>query len=192
MEENITPEEKLLRLIKEGNKKASKKDYFRFLGIPKNSFRLFKIISLILIFLVGVVFFATFFDIIFLKNRLPDIEKEIVSLQEETKSNKAEDAEIPSYKEIDEAISKRDLFKLDSDSGIRTSEGGAAGTDISQNLNLLGIITGERPQAIIEDRMLKKSFFLYKGDSFGDFKVIEIKEGTVILDNRGERIELRL
>ena len=64
--------------------------------------------------------------------------------------------------------------------------------EILGNLNLLGIITGENNQAIIEDKNLKKTFFLYKGDSLGELKVYDIKESAVILDYKGEKIELKI
>jgi len=64
--------------------------------------------------------------------------------------------------------------------------------EILGNLNLLGIISGDNNQAIIEDKTLKKTYFLYKGDSFGDLKVYDIKESVVILDYNGEKIELNI
>ena len=57
---------------------------------------------------------------------------------------------------------------------------------------LLGIITGDEDQAVIEDKSGEKSYFLYKGDSFKDFTVYDIKESRVILDYRGEKIELKI
>lgn len=64
--------------------------------------------------------------------------------------------------------------------------------EIKANLNILGIITGDNNQAIIEDKGLKKTFFLYKGDSVGEAKVVDIENNTVILDYKGEKIELRI
>ena len=56
----------------------------------------------------------------------------------------------------------------------------------------MGIVTGENNQAIIEDRNLKKTFFIYKGDSLGELKVYDIKNNAVILDYKGEKIELTI
>jgi hypothetical protein len=64
--------------------------------------------------------------------------------------------------------------------------------EILGNLNLLGIITGDNNQAIIEDKTLKKTFFLYKGDLLGELKVYDIKDSVVILEYRGEKIELKI
>lgn len=64
--------------------------------------------------------------------------------------------------------------------------------EILGNLNLLGIITGDNNQAIIEDKTLKKTFFLYKGDLLGELKVYDIKDSVVILEYKGEKIELNI
>jgi hypothetical protein len=64
--------------------------------------------------------------------------------------------------------------------------------EIVGNLNLLGIIRGDNDQAIIEDNTLKKTFFLYKGDLLGELKVYDIKDSAVILDYKGEKIELKI
>ncbi|MCX5687475.1 MAG: hypothetical protein NTV71_02355 [Candidatus Omnitrophica bacterium] len=64
--------------------------------------------------------------------------------------------------------------------------------EVLGNFTLLGIITGDNNQAIIEDKVLKKTFFLYKDDSLGDFKVYDIKDSVVILEYKGEKIELNI
>ena len=64
--------------------------------------------------------------------------------------------------------------------------------EISASLSLIGIIAGERPQAIIEDRKSDKSHFLYKGGSVGQAKIVEILEDSVIMEYKGERFELVL
>ena len=64
--------------------------------------------------------------------------------------------------------------------------------DLVKNLNLLGIITGKENQAIVEDKKSKKTMFLYKGDSLGEFTVYDIKEKGIVLDYNGEKIELNI
>lgn len=63
---------------------------------------------------------------------------------------------------------------------------------IKARLNLLGIVSGERPQAIIEDKKAKKTYFLYKGDFISNAQVIEILQGRVRLKYKGEEFELFL
>jgi hypothetical protein len=57
---------------------------------------------------------------------------------------------------------------------------------------LLGVIRGDNDQAIIEDKTLKKTFFLYKGDLLGELKVYDIKDSAVILEYKGEKTEIKL
>lgn len=64
--------------------------------------------------------------------------------------------------------------------------------EIVKDLTLMGIITGDSDQAIIEDKKAEKTHFLYKGDTFGEFKVHDIKGSSVILDYKGEKIELKM
>jgi type II secretory pathway component PulC len=64
--------------------------------------------------------------------------------------------------------------------------------EISANLSLIGIIAGGRPQAIIEDKKSKKSHFLYKGGTVGQAKVVEVLEDSVIMEYQGQRFELVL
>jgi hypothetical protein len=62
-------------------------------------------------------------------------------------------------------------------------------SDLS-NLQLVGIISGENPQAVIEDKKTQKSFYASKGQSIGDFQVADILEGKVILSRQGRQYEL--
>jgi len=58
------------------------------------------------------------------------------------------------------------------------------------SLQLVGIISGENPQAVIEDKKSQKSFYVSKGQSIGDFQVADILEGKVILSRQGRQYEL--
>jgi hypothetical protein len=65
-------------------------------------------------------------------------------------------------------------------------------TDAINNLSLVGIISGENPQAIIEDKAAHKTYYLSKGQSIRDFQVQDIKEGKVTLIIEGQKFELYL
>ena len=93
-----------------------------------------------------------------------------------------------------EIISKRNLFKVpaqfqaqDKNMPVKT-----APSELLKSYSLSGVITGENPQAIIEDSASKKTYFLNKGQYLGDFKIDDIIEGKVILELRGQRFELSL
>ena len=64
--------------------------------------------------------------------------------------------------------------------------------DISDKLGLVGIIAGDNPQAIIEDKKAQKTYYLNKGQSFNGYTVEEISEGKVMLDHEGQKISLFL
>ena len=90
-------------------------------------------------------------------------------------------------------INRRDLFQSSiysaSPSASNTSN---LGSDITKELSLLGIVHGDKPQAIIEDQKTKKSYFLNIGDSINGLIVESIGEGKVTLDFNGQKIDLFL
>lgn len=65
-------------------------------------------------------------------------------------------------------------------------------TDFIKDLNLVGIISGEPPQAIIEDKKAQKTYTLTAGQSFGEFKVESIEEGKVLINYQEQKFELYL
>ena len=64
--------------------------------------------------------------------------------------------------------------------------------EVSGGLSLLGIIAGDRPQAIIEDTVTGKSSFVYKGGRVGKSKIIDIGEDVVTMEYQGQTFELYL
>jgi type II secretory pathway component PulC len=64
--------------------------------------------------------------------------------------------------------------------------------DLAKDINLVGIVAGENPQAIIEDRKTQKTYYVTKGQFIGELQVEEIQEGKIILNYRGQRFELYL
>ena len=64
--------------------------------------------------------------------------------------------------------------------------------DIKAQLNLLGVVWGDNPQAIIEDKKAQKTYFLSKGQGFNDIEVKDIFENKVILSYQGQQFELTL
>lgn len=164
-----TPEEKLLNLIKNGQAEART-------GRGVSIFKKINILLTIIIGIIAVIFLA---DVFIFRER--SVEKPVVETQ----------IQIPEAQTIAEKIEEdniKDQASQDKNINIRKiSKEGIIG-----NLNLLGIITGDNNQAIIEDKTLKKTFFLYKGDSLGELKVYDIKDNVVILDYKGEKIDLKI
>lgn len=64
--------------------------------------------------------------------------------------------------------------------------------DFIKDLKLVGIISGDKPQAVIEDKKAEQTYYLSQGQSFGELTVEDIKEGKVILNYRGYKFELYL
>lgn len=91
-------------------------------------------------------------------------------------------------------VARHNLFKIYE--GPAKSDGHipvkAGASELLSNYSLAGIVSGENPQAIIEDKKSKNTYFLNQGQYLGDFKIEEILEGKVILELKGQRFELSL
>ena len=163
-----TPEEKLLNLIKKDQSKTK---------IGKD-LRIFTKVNIILFGIIGIMAIIFLADVFIFKDNSSeetalDIQAKMPQAQPQLSTNEKE-AEIPAQNMPEKEIAVKKISK----------------EEILGNLSLLGIITGDNNQAVIEDKTLKKTFFLYKGDSIGELKVYEIKNSVVILDYKGEKIEL--
>ena len=221
MAEEFSPEEKLLRLIR-GEKKqkdklpAEKTEPPKFsppvpaspaempavklqgAGKPADGrARHFKIVNsaLVAVLILIIVFFI--FDIVTSKLSPPS-ERRLAKVEERAALPAAEDVNRPAQAAPFSAyadVGKRELFKpLRSDAqekaaSQRTSE---SAQDKFKDLSLIGIVAGEKPQAIIEDKKIQKTYFLNKGQSVNQLTVEDILEDRVILDFEGEKLELVL
>lgn len=159
---DTTPEQKLLNLIKQA------KGRWRL----KKDLKFFTKINIILIGLIIVIIAIFLVDIFTFDYEGSEFNIDLPS----------EDLETLPLADLDialdeEAIEKKPLISKE---------------NLVKNLNLLGIITGENTQAVIEDKEKKKTFFLYQGDSFGEFTVYDIKDSEVILDYKDEKIALHM
>lgn len=170
---HMTPEDRLLDLIKkaQGSLKI------------KKELRIFTKVNIILAILIIVIAGIFIVDVSKSRKNVSKL-KAYLSKIEAPSLQEPVDVKGPAIKEIEithvssvldeqkpEALSKKEP----------TSE-----------LNLLGIIIGNENQAIIEDKKADKTYFLYQGDSFGDFKVFSISATGVILDYQGEKLELKI
>lgn len=166
-----TPEEKLLNLIKkdQSNSKLGK------------DLKIFTNINIILAGIIGIVAIIFLSDVFIFKN------KPAQKLAEEMDIKTAQIQPVSAEKIKEEAPVEQVMPEKDMGTESISKEA------IAANYNLLGIIRGDNDQVIIEDKTLKKNFFLYKGDSLGEsLKVYDIKESAVILDYKGDKIELKI
>lgn len=96
------------------------------------------------------------------------------------------------------SVASRPLFQLEGNQQAGSARRPAAAPSEDANalaarLTLIGIVAGEPAQAIIEDAQSHKTFFVSVGQSLIEGLVVEeIRENRVVLDLRGETIELSL
>ncbi len=66
------------------------------------------------------------------------------------------------------------------------------GANLIKDINLLGVISGDSAQAIIEDAKSQKTYYVTKGQMVGEFQVEDIGNGKIILNYNGQRFELSI
>lgn len=209
MKDNISPEEKLLRLIRNGKKQnkpagnnlaavlsapaplpdtkpASKSpkivinpDYFSFPFLRK---------AVLAVFIISTVFLiaSLVYPLLGLtKVKIPQIEQEVVG---DKKTD--QQVQVRPYEEYLAGIQGRQIFSA-STVYSQSSAGGVSG-ELVKDINLVGIISGDNPQAIIEDKKAQKTYYLFRGQFAGEFQVDDIQEGKVILNYKGQKFELYL
>lgn len=211
MKDNLSPEEKLLKLIRGAQKNnpqahnppetaAQKQPLWqsaftrpdkkkRALVLPDEFFTpanlqriLWLVIAVLVVYLVASLVYP------------------LVGLRE-IKLPKAEPAE----KNISETVSQKEAqsleFYLQSMRDKPLFGGSAEGVSAAniateaesiKDINLVGVILGDNPQAIIQDKKSEKTTYVSKGQFIGDYQVEEIKEGKVILNRNGQRFELSI
>lgn len=96
------------------------------------------------------------------------------------------------YSSYSSAISGKSIFGQSQGQSQGPSGDIAVSGDISDTIRLVGIVAGDSPQAIIEDKKSNKTYYLNKGQSFNGYLVDEILEDRVILDCDGKKISLFL
>jgi type II secretory pathway component PulC len=92
-----------------------------------------------------------------------------------------------------EVAKNRQLFTSEAAlSGGSVQIATVAGPDLMKDLSLVGIIAGDNPQAVIEDRKTSKTYYVNKGQSIEQFKVEDVREGKIVLSHGGQTYELSL
>lgn len=196
MKPHISPEEKLLRLIKGERKKPAEagEEISRKKLAPAVNFREFaafftarRAVTVILVLSCLYLVFTFIYPLVFLKQiKLPEVPAG-KTIEEET-AQKTEAKTLDSYLE---AAAGKEIFSGVTSAGTIGPVTGV-NADLVKDLNLVGVITGDNPQAIIEDKRAQKTYYLNKGQFIGEFQIDDVQEGKVILDYQGQKFELHL
>lgn len=207
MVRDISPEEKLLRLIRRGKKQTSSQDIPQAFPEPTTSLKpplkelksrypgfqiqhIKRLLFIVLFISSAYLVISFLWPIFFIKeiNIRPILETEPEIIKEESPP------EVKPYSFYQDTTASRQIFGSPLAELTKSSQtsSDAVGMDIIKDFNLLGIISGENPQAIIEDKKTQKTYYLSKGQSIGEFQVEDIQEGKIILIYKGQRFELYL
>ncbi len=197
MKEAASPEEKLLRLIKQDTKapalkeagfplasrtkaSAARRNYLTILTV-KN---IIKVLAFLAFVYMSFNFIYAFFA-----------PKNIVLPKEPSlspDSGQAIEKEEP--RPLDFYLGQGASRQIFSNSQAQKDEGLGAQAQIAEeslkDLNLVGVLLSETPQAMIEDKKLQKTYSVSTGQFIGDYKVEEIREGKVVLSRGGQRYEI--
>lgn len=102
-------------------------------------------------------------------------------------------AESKPFSYYNDIIKKRGLFKEIAPSGKKNKKiSSQTAAELLVNYSLKGILNEDSPQAIIEDKKTRQTYFLNKGDYLGEFLIEEINEGKITLNLEGQKVEMSL
>jgi len=205
------PEEKLLNLIKKGKKIEAPRDNNIGITLPKekplefaekeglssapfldlnNIFKLEGIrkLNIALFIALIVIILYLFLDIFLIPSTDPDLFAESKVLKG---NGAAKEIEIKPYSYYSEKL-RQEVFKP----FVREREVAFKPEipieELMANLALLGIVSGDSPQAIIEDKAQRKSFFLREGQSSSGVFLKKIEEDSVTVIYKGEEFSLTM
>jgi type II secretory pathway component PulC len=205
--EDLSPEEKLLRLIRDKKKQPAPAEKAKetpadrgsvkpSVNLPVDSLTTQKILpwldalkALQIIFLISCIFlvYAFVYPFLFFRN----IKITPVTTEKKTDARVQNPTESKPFEYYLQAINDKKIFGNVNTAEIQNPTV-AANPDILSQINLVGIISGANPQAVIEDKKNQKTFYVSKGQYIGQFRVSDIQEGKVILEYNGQQYEIYL
>jgi hypothetical protein len=117
-----------------------------------------------------------------------------LSLKHPRQGRYIKETQIKPLSYYEEDILKRNIFKKDlAESKVtKIIPQGLTFKELVKDLYLRGIIFSNKPQVIIEDTKIGKTYFLYGGDYLGEIRIEEIYPDKAILEFKGERINMSL
>ena len=214
-EDNITPEEKLLRLIRKDKKKvysqmapgekrkedklspenkaaitggySSSEGFSRFYFIKSINFSLVNNLIILVVLVASALFLPKFFY-------APSAIQETREDKAVEKKELIQERKIFPLEHYQQAISGRTLFKVPAQEvkQVQLIPKSRTFSQLLQGLALIGIVSGDNPRAIIEDRKENQTYFVHTGDYLGDIQVLEIESRRVKLGYQGEIASLFL
>jgi hypothetical protein len=207
MKDNSAPEERLLRLIRGSQKKEALAPARNIQSLPEQKPEqapsLWGLVQPHLLFirtyrvqrilLVALIIACVFFIASVVYPLLPSAP--IIEIQPNAPQEAAQPEQPrPQQKPLDyyaQVIKGRQIFSsalpVEADAPARI-----AGTDLTKDINLLGVVTGDAPEAVVEDTKANKVYYVKRGMLIGDYRVDEIQESKVIVSRNGQRFELHL
>lgn len=89
-------------------------------------------------------------------------------------------------------LDTRNIFKATVTSGLSEKPPSVVGLSSVKDITLIAVLSGENPQAVIEDKNSKKIYYVVKGQTIGEFIVDDIQPGKVIIGYKGTNYEIYL
>lgn len=205
MNDNILPEEKLLRLIR-GNKnndlagnnidkapaialKSASKYFSPCLFQRLLTFLNFRIMLWVL-FIAACIYLVISFIYPWVGLRGAKFYR--LTPEKISEFNNASVKDVKPYEFYLEGIGDRRIFANPAKQETYKELLKGVSKDLLRDITLLGIVSGENPQAIIEDKLAQKTYYLNKGQFIGELQVTDIGEGKITLDFNGQAFELNL
>lgn len=206
------PEERLLRLIKGQSKKrdeilqengcpkTQRLDFFKlfFTGSSKSKHAYLetfnKVLLTLLIAMAGYLLYTFFVppnrEISSLNGSSLKLSVKETIIQTQKKNNSNDESD---FKDYSKTFGEKKVFGGVSGSNSAVSSGSSpSNPDIYKRFNLVGVIEGAEPQAIIEDKEFQKTRYLIKGQSIEGIFAKEIIKRKVVLVYEGEEVTLTL
>lgn len=155
-----------------------------------------KIVNKYLLIVLGVLAFYFIIDIAFIRpyKNIQSIVAKSGSEQDGKNPgvNNKNPISVKDYSSYSDSVSGRSVFGKAQGSGASSGEDVSTSENLPERMGLVGIIAGDNPQAIIEDKKSQKTYYLNKGQSFDGYVVEEITSDKVVLDFEGRKISLFL
>ena len=208
--DKMTPELKLLKII-ESPGSAKRKipmeiknqafsikelgNWFKGLHIDKNTLKSISLLSINKAMIVLCVILTAFFVFNYITGRA-NLTKRLNQVKTEATAYST-DEENRSFPEVAiskvmELAKKNNMFTFLPVSSGRKSAGTQELSQEAGDLQLVGILWSNNPQAMIENKKEQKTYLLNSGDKLGAFKVNKIfKDKVVMLNQDGDEWDLR-
>lgn len=196
MKDKFSAEDKLLALIKKQPKAIKLPVFFSFLSGFSQSRESSQNADFLrwLVRLAAVIFFASLAVTLYTAVKTFIFPGAFEAVNPAWQSKIAQLFSSKPFSYYQSAFSAKSIFAAPEGSMSRAAAS-AANTDAEQvisQLVLSGIVAGDNPKAIIEDRKAQKSYFLKEGESFNNIVVEKIGSGRVTLNFDGKTFELVL